>query len=144
MKNKMKKIKEIWFEENRIFMKTQDGEIFSRPLEAFPLLKNASKTERENFKIGKFSDDIRWEDLDEDIHINSFFDKNEPVKNEISEVFSRYPQINVSAFAQQIGINKSLMARYIYGIKTPSEKRKKEIENGLHAFAEELLRVEFA
>ena len=140
----MIKIKEIWFADNRIFMKATSGEVFSRPLNAFPLLKNANEMERENFKIGKFGDDVRRETLDEDIHINSFFEQNEPKKNEIGEVFSRYPQINVSAFAQQIGINKSLLAKYIYGIKSPSEKRKKEIQNGLHEFAEGLLQVEFA
>jgi hypothetical protein len=139
----MEKIKEIWFEGNRIFMKTACGDTFDRPLEAFPLLKNASETERKNFKIGKFGDDVRWETLDEDIHISSFFEHNEPKRNEIGAVFAQYPQINVSAFAQQIGINKSLLAKYIYGIKTPSEKRKKEIQNGLHVFAEELLQVEF-
>jgi hypothetical protein len=140
----MEKIKEIWFAENRIFMKTECGDTFDRPLEAFPLLKRASESERKNFKIGKFGDDIRWETLDEDIHISSFFEQNEPKKNEIGEVFARYPQINVSAFAHQIGINKSLLAKYIYGVKTPSEKRKKEIQNGLHVFAEKLLQVEFA
>jgi len=31
-------------------------------------------------------------------------------------------------FTKKIGIN----IKYIYGIKTPSEKRKKEIETGLH------------
>ncbi|MCL2598229.1 MAG: DUF2442 domain-containing protein [Paludibacter sp.] len=69
----MKTIEKIWFLENRIYMQTQQGDIFSRPLEAFPLLKNATDAERKNFKIGKFKDDIRWEDIDEDIHINSFF-----------------------------------------------------------------------
>jgi len=139
----MERIKKIWFAENRVFMKTDEDKIFSRPLEAFPLLKNASEAERENYKIGKFADDVRWEAIDEDIHISSFFDENEPKRNKIGEVFTHYPQINVSAFAKQIGINKSLLAKYIYGIKTPSEKRKKEIENGLHQFAENLLQVEF-
>lgn len=139
----MEQIKEIWFEGTRIFMKTAKGDTFDRPLESFPLLKNANETERENFKIGKFGDDVRWEALDEDIHISSFFENNEPKKNEIGEVFARYPQINVSAFAQQIGINKSLLAKYIYGVKTPGKKRKKEIQEGLHAFAEKLLQVKF-
>jgi len=55
-----------------------------------------------------------------------------------------HPQINVSSFAKQIGINKSLMAKYIYGIKIPSEKRRKEIQFGLHQLASELSCVEFA
>ncbi|WP_418697840.1 DUF2442 domain-containing protein [Bacteroides sp.] len=73
----MDTIKNIWFEANRIFMKTEAGTIFSRPIEAFPLLKDASEEERLNFKIGKFRDDVRWESLDEDIHISSFFDTSE-------------------------------------------------------------------
>ena len=139
----MKAIEKIWFSEDRIFMQTDKGDVFSRPLEVFPALKNATKLERENFKVGKFKDDIRWENLDEDIHINSFFSDTEPKQNPIGDFFSMHPQINVSSFSTQIGINKSLMAKYIYGIKTPSEKRKKEIEAGLHKLAEELSCVEF-
>ena len=141
---KMKTIEKIWFSEYSIFMQTEQGEVFSRPLEVFPILKNATELERENFKIGKFKDDIRWKNLDEDIHISSFFLDAKPKPNPIGDFFSMHPQINVSSFAKQIGINKSLMARYIYGIKTPSEKRKKEIQDGLHKLAKELSCVEFA
>ena len=115
----MKTIAKIWFTENSIFMQTEQGEVFERPLEAFPLLKNAMELERQNFKIGKFKDDIRWEDLDEDIHITSFFSDEKPKSNPIGDFFSAHPQINISSFAKQIGINKSLMAKYIYGIKKP-------------------------
>lgn len=55
----MDTIKDIWFDANRIYMKTDGGETFSRPLEAFPLLKDASDRERLDFKIGKFGDDVR-------------------------------------------------------------------------------------
>jgi hypothetical protein len=139
----MKTIAKIWFSKDRIFLETEQGETFSRPLEAFPVLKKATESERSTFKIGKFKDDIRWENLDEDIHISSFFSEAGPKPNPIGEIFSMYPQINVSSFAKQIGINKSLMAKYIYGIKTPSEKRKKEIQDGLHELAKNLSQVEF-
>jgi hypothetical protein len=139
----MKMIDRIWFSEDRIFMKTEQGEVLSRPLEAFPLLKNATEAERSAFKIGKFKDDVRWENLDEDIHIDSFFATGEPRPNPVGEFFLTHPQISVSSFAKQIGINKSLMAKYIYGIKTPSEKRKKEIRDGLHQLAEDLAKLEF-
>jgi hypothetical protein len=142
-KIEMKTIAGIWFSENRVFMKTEQGEVYSRPLEAFPALKNATESERSTFKIGKFKDDIRWDNLDEDIHIDSFFLEEEPQPNPIGEFFSSHPQINVSSFARQIGINKSLMAKYIYGIKTPSEKRKKEIRDGLHQLAKKISHVEF-
>ncbi|MDR2025930.1 MAG: DUF2442 domain-containing protein [Prevotellaceae bacterium] len=140
---KKRTVKKVRFSENRIFIETEQGETYSRPLEAFPLLKDATESERNAFKIGKFGDDIRWENLDEDIHIDSFFANEEPKKNPIGDFFSAHPQINVSSFAQQIGINRSLMAKYIYGIKTPSEKRKKEIEQGLHELAKQLSEAEF-
>ena len=82
-------------------MKTDGGETFSRSLEAFPLLKDASDRERLDFKIGK---------LDEDIHISSFFDTAEPdYENEIAMIFKRFPQLNVSEVARSMGINKSLL-----------------------------------
>ena len=56
----MNTIKDIWFDANRIYVKTDDEKTFSRPLEAFPLLKDASDKERLDFKIGKFGDDVRW------------------------------------------------------------------------------------
>lgn len=89
----MDKIKDIWFDANRIYMKTDGEEIFSRPLEAFPLLKEASEKERLDFKIGRFGDDVRWESLDEDIHISSFCDTVElGYENEIALIFKHeYP-----------------------------------------------------
>lgn len=124
-------------------METENGEIFSRPLEAFPILLNATDKQRQNFEIGKYKDDVRWEELDEDIHINSFFEEKEPEQNPIGELFKKYPQINVSAFSQQIGINRSLMAKYIYGIKTPSTERLKLILQGIRQLGKELSNIEF-
>lgn len=138
----MDTIKEIWFESNRIYMKTATGKTFSRPLEAFPLLKEASDKDRHNFKIGKYGDAMRWESLDEDIHISSFFDAVEPdYENEIASIFKRFPQLNVSEVARSMGINKSLLSKYIYGIKKPSEQRKMQIKQTLHTLGEELLGV---
>lgn len=138
----MDKIKEIWFDANRIYMKTDAENTFSRPLEAFPLLKNANDKERNDFKIGMFGDDIRWESLDEDIHISSFFDNSEPdEENEIAIIFKRFPQLNVSEVARCMGINKSLLSKYIYGIKKPSDIRKMQIKEALHLLGKELLAV---
>lgn len=67
------KIKRVWFKSERIFMESEDGEVYSRPLEAFPSLKNATVSQRENYEIGKWGDDIRWPSIDEDIHVSSFW-----------------------------------------------------------------------
>ena len=136
----MTKIKKVWFDINRVYVLTDQGEELSRPLEAFPVLKDASAEERMNFSIGCFGDDIRWEKLDEDIHISSFYETAEPnLENEVSQIFKRFPQLNVSEMARFIGINKSLLAKYIYGIKRPSEERMRQIKNAMHMMGKELI-----
>ena len=42
-------------------------------------------------------------------------------------MFHKFPQLNVSEVARTIGINKSLLSRYIYGIKKPSVQRTEQI-----------------
>jgi len=136
----MVKIEKVWFDANRVFIMTDKGEQLSRPLEAFPVLKDASEGERKDFRIGKFGDDIRWEKLDEDIHISSFYETAEPnPENEVGRIFRRFPQLNVSEMARYIGINKSLLAKYIYGIKRPSEERMRQIKQAMHTIGEELV-----
>jgi hypothetical protein len=81
--------------------------------------------------------------LDEDIHINSFFDTTElDYNNSVAKSLKQFPQINISALANQIGINKSLLAKYIYGTKKIIRARKKEIEEALHSLGKKLLEVE--
>jgi hypothetical protein len=138
----MAKIEKVWFDTNRIYLLTDGGETLSRPLEAFPVLKDASEQERLDFKIGRFGDDIRWELLDEDVHISNFYDTAEPNSdNEVAIIFSKFPQINVSEMAKCIGINKSLLAKYIYGVKKPSAERMQKIKDAFHVMGQELIAV---
>ena len=138
----MAKIDKVWFDTNRIYLLTDGGETLSRPLEAFPVLKDALEQERLDFKIGRFGDDIRWEKLDEDVHISSFYDTVEPdPDNEVARIFGRFPQLNVSEMAKYMGINKSLLAKYIYGIKKPSAERMLKIKDAFHTMGQEFIAV---
>ena len=135
-------IQKVWFSNERIYVLTDAGETLSRPLEAFPVLKDAGEGQRNDFRIGRFGDDIRWESLDEDIHLSSFYDTAEPdMDNEVARIFTAFPQLNVSEMARYIGINKSLLAKYIYGIKKPSEERLELIKSALHTMGEQLIAV---
>lgn len=139
----MEKISKLWFDANRIYIETDAGKVYSRPLEAFPVLLEATEEQRKNFTIGRFGDDIRWASIDEDIHISSFLEDNaEPNRdNEIARIFAMFPQLNVSEIARSIGINKSLLSKYIYGIKKPSETRKQEIISALHNLGQALMAI---
>lgn len=138
----METIKNIWFDSERIYMLSSEDKVYSRPLEAFPVLKDATDAQRSNFEIVLRGEALRWVGLDEDIHISSFYEEKEPeYDNEIARIFRRFPQLNVSEVARNMGINKSLLAKYIYGIKHPSEERIRQIKAALHALGKELVAV---
>ncbi|MBR1574198.1 MAG: DUF2442 domain-containing protein [Bacteroidales bacterium] len=138
----MESIVKLWFEGGRIYILTNQGNTYSRPLEAFPLLLEATPEQRARYEIGMDGDDIRWDDIDEDIHISSFFVTAEPdTDNAIAQVFRRFPQLNVSEVARSIGINKSLLSRYIYGIKKPSESRKEQILGSIRQLGREMASI---
>ena len=141
--NIMEKISRVWFDSRRVYIETDASKVYSRPLEAFPVLLEATEEDRLDYKIGRFGDDIRWPSLDEDIHITSFTEETaEPdYANYIAIIFSLFPKLNVSELARRIGINKSLLSKYIYGIKKPSEKRKQEIVSSLHKLGRELIAI---
>ncbi|MBE6311176.1 MAG: DUF2442 domain-containing protein [Bacteroidales bacterium] len=138
----MAKIERLWFESNRIWIKTDDEQVLNRPLEVFPTLLDATEEQRMMYKIGRCGDDIRWECIDEDIHISSFFVTEEPnYNNEIALIFNKFPQLNISEVARSMGIHKSLLAKYIYGIKRPSEQRKTQIKEVLRNLGQELIAI---
>lgn len=137
----MATIAKVWFDDKRIYIQDDHGGIHSRPLEAFPRLLEATRDQRDLYEIGLHGDDIRWESLDEDIHITSFLETpgTEPdTGNEIAAIFKRFPEINVSEMARTIGIDKSLLSRYIYGIKKPSAKRKEMILQAIRKLGREM------
>ena len=73
---------------------------------------------------------------------SSFYETSEPnSQNEVAAMFNRFTWLNVSEVTRANGINKCLLARYIYGISKPSEQRLQQIRNSLHALGAELERA---
>lgn len=136
----MEKIKTLWFDDRRIYIRTDAGNKYSRPLEAFPELKDADAEQRNSFVIGPDGDDIRWEALDADLHVSSFFETKEPnYHNEVAELFARFPWLNYKEVAKAMNVHPSLIAKYIYGMVEPSPQRMSQIRSSLHSFGYELL-----
>jgi len=118
------RITKVWFENGRIFINTDKGNVYSRPLEAFPLLKDATESQRNRFEIGMFADEIHWTDIDEDIAFDSFLiNKEANYNNDTAKIFKQYPNADISDIAKRIGIHKTLLQKYIYGISKPSQER---------------------
>ena len=64
-------VTKVWFENDRIFIRTKKGREQSMPLAWFPRLYEATVKERENFTLSSFG--IHWESLDEDLSFEGFF-----------------------------------------------------------------------
>lgn len=139
----MEKIEKIWFDEGKIFIETDYTNEYSIPLEVFPILKDASSKDKSNYKIWNNGQSIRWEGLDEDIHISSFFKEHKlNPNNPVATLFNEFPQLNVAEVSNMIGIHKSLLDQYIYGVKTPSNEMMQEIKDAFHLIGKRLLAVQ--
>lgn len=83
--------------------------------------------------------------MDEDLSLEGFytFNKNEIEKqdNEVAHVFSQFPAINITKFAERVKINRSLLASYVCNEKKPGPNNKKQIEDALHQLGKDLLAV---
>lgn len=132
-------IKLLWFENDRIYIQTNTGEILSQPLEVFPALFCATSVERQKYYIWDNNRSIRWEELDEDIHI-SHFHENEIVNydNEVNKLLSRFPWLDLKAFARYLGMHWTKLARFKYGVWTPTPETFAKIKNGIVAIGKEM------
>ena len=63
---------------------------------------------------------------------------------DLTALFHEKNFLTLSAVADRLGINRSLLAQYAAGIKHPSLERAQEIENVIHSFGNELKSVKVA
>lgn len=130
------KIAKLWFADGRIFIETDKGDTLSQSLKWYPRLESATPAQREAYRLSPMG--IHWAEIDEDISFESFTYPNEEPDNKLAVFFNQHPEINVSKFAQRVGIPRSVFASYLCGAKKPSEQRIKEIENALRDMGKEL------
>jgi len=64
-------------------------------------------------------------------------------KLDMASFFQFYKVINAKALSARIGMNQSLLAQYIKGIKKPSPKQTRRIMEGVKALGRELADIEF-
>ena len=133
------RIATLWFDNNRIFIKTEENRIYSQPLELFPALMDATQSQREQYYVWDNGKSVRWEDIDEDIHISNFFE-SETVNydNAVNHLLSRFPWLDMKAFAQYIGMHWTKLAKFRYGVWTPNDENMSKIKNGIKAIAKEM------
>ena len=130
-----RKIKKIWFADDRIYGETDDGRVLWQSLLYYKRLRNATPTQRENYEMD--DEGIYWPALDEDVSFESFeYDNPEP--KGISLLFLSHPELNAVAIGKRLGISQGLMTQYVNGTKKPSAEREYEILQEIKNAASEL------
>ena len=132
------KAKRVWFEGERIYIETEDGRTLWQSILYYQRLMNATEDQRNDYELEHFG--IHWEEIDEDVSYESFeYDMPEPVG--ISRIFLTHPELNASAVARRLGIQQSLLAQYIRGLKKPSAEREQMILDAIREIGSELSAV---
>lgn len=138
----MAKIENVRFSDNRIYITLNDGTEKSRPLEAFPILMDASDVDRNDYVIWADGQSIRWDSVDEDIHISSFYEDREPNRdNVVAKMIDSIGVIDLAAFAEMIGMKKVKLDLFRYGIWTPSVESVQKIKDGLRQISSRIVAV---
>ena len=71
--NKSKNAVKVWFSEYMMYVRLEDGRELAVPVEWFPTLRDASETEKNNWRLIGGGEGIHWEDLDEDLLVENLF-----------------------------------------------------------------------
>ena len=133
----MEKIEKIWLTDDAVWIRTASGKEACEKFNDYPRLRYATKEQREKYEADEYG--LHWEDIDEDLSFEGFFDKQETTL--LYNIFKAHPELNVSAIARRLGISQSLMAQYISGKKNASNARIKMILDTVREIGKELIAV---
>lgn len=133
----MEQIEKIWLTDDAVWIRTADGKEACERFCDYPRLRYATTEQRANYEANAYG--IHWEELDEDLSFEGFF--NKPEMTNLYKFFMAHPELNVSAVARRMGISQSLMAQYISGKKNPSSERLVLIFDTIHNIGLELISV---
>lgn len=65
--------KEVWFHNQKLYVKLSDNREVGVPIEWFPRLAKATKKQLDNWRLIGQGMGIHWEDVDEDISVIKLF-----------------------------------------------------------------------
>lgn len=130
------KIIKVWLEGDYIYGNYEMGNIYKQSLLWYPRLKAASDEQRSHYELGP--EGIHWRGLDEDISFESFT-YDDACPSPMQRFFLTHQEINVAGFAKRIGLNASVLNKYIKGMLKPSAEVEKNIVDAIHRLGKEMV-----
>lgn len=129
------KISKFWFENDRIYVQTDDGRTLWQSLLYYRRLREATDEQRADYELD--DEGIHWEALDEDVSFESF-EYEDPEPQGVSRLFLTHPELNDAAIARRLGIDRGAMRQYVNGMRKPSPEMERRIFNEVRHVASEL------
>lgn len=129
------KISKLWFENDRIYILTDDGRTLWQSLLYYRRLREATDEQRAEYELD--DEGIHWEALDEDVSFESF-EYEDPEPQGVSRLFLTHPELNDAAIARRLGIDRGAMRQYVNGMRKPSPDMERRIFNEVRHVASEL------
>ncbi len=65
--NKSITASDVWFQDQKMYVRLDDGREIAVPIEWFPRLRDATDKQLKNWRFIGGGEGIHWEDIDEDI-----------------------------------------------------------------------------
>ena len=130
-------IEKIWLTDTAIWIRTADGKEACEKFADYQRLKWATPEQRANYTADSYG--IHWEDVDEDLCFENFF--NKPERNPLYSIFIEHPELNAAAIARRMGMKQSMFDQYISGTKKPSKQRFEEILQTIRTIGNELAAI---
>lgn len=65
----MPKAVDLWFTEDMLYVRLEDGREIGVPIEWFPKLRKATDNQRKNWRLIGHGVGIHWEEIDEDVSV---------------------------------------------------------------------------
>ncbi|HEX8664526.1 MAG TPA: DUF2442 domain-containing protein [Beijerinckiaceae bacterium] len=62
-------VRDVWFDETRLFVEISDGRVLGTPIRWYPRLASATPEQRGNWRICGAGEGIHWPDVDEDLSL---------------------------------------------------------------------------
>lgn len=129
------KISKLWFENDRIYIQTDDGRTLWQSLLYYRRLREATDEQRADYELD--DEGFHWEALDEDVSFESF-EYEDPEPQGVSRQFLTHPELNDAAIARRLGIDRGAMRQYVNGMRKPSPDMERRIFNEVRHVASEL------
>lgn len=129
----------VWVDNTHVNIEDDKGVVLQEAIANFPRLLYATDKQRQDFEYDNVG--IHWRAIDEDLSFEGFTYPKEQ-SNSVAMALKQLPMLNISMLAKYMGIPQSVFASYLCGVKKPSEKRKKEIEDTLHKIGKELASIQ--